>query len=59
MQVLRDEDHAQADVEELGSIVVKLPLPPAAFSTLYKNEDTFKQLYFSKFPVSARRFSIT
>ncbi|KAI0227931.1 Acyl-CoA synthetase short-chain family member 3, mitochondrial, partial [Lamellibrachia satsuma] len=48
--VLRSEDHSEADVEELGSIVVKLPLPPSAFSTLWNNEDGFKKLYFSTFP---------
>ncbi|KAM8974547.1 acyl-CoA synthetase short-chain family member 3, mitochondrial [Pelodytes ibericus] len=34
----------------LGNIVVKLPLPPGAFSTLWENEDMFKDLYFQKFP---------
>ncbi|XP_040264424.1 acyl-CoA synthetase short-chain family member 3, mitochondrial [Bufo bufo] len=34
----------------LGNIVVKLPLPPGAFSTLWKNEEMFKSLYFEKFP---------
>ncbi|XP_075065455.1 acyl-CoA synthetase short-chain family member 3, mitochondrial [Mixophyes fleayi] len=34
----------------LGNIVVKLPLPPGAFSTLWENEEMFKDLYFKKFP---------
>ncbi|KAM4675118.1 LOW QUALITY PROTEIN: acyl-CoA synthetase short-chain family member 3, mitochondrial [Discoglossus pictus] len=34
----------------LGNIVVKLPLPPGAFSTLWENENLFKELYFRKFP---------
>ncbi|XP_075712910.1 acyl-CoA synthetase short-chain family member 3, mitochondrial [Rhinoderma darwinii] len=34
----------------LGNIVVTLPLPPGAFSTLWKNEEMFKSLYFTKFP---------
>lgn len=34
----------------LGNIVVKLPLPPGAFSTLWENDEMFKNLYFAKFP---------
>ncbi|XP_019639821.1 PREDICTED: acyl-CoA synthetase short-chain family member 3, mitochondrial-like isoform X2 [Branchiostoma belcheri] len=35
---------------ELGQIVVKLPLPPGAFSTLWEHDEFFKELYFSRFP---------
>lgn len=34
----------------LGRIVVKLPLPPGTASTLYKNDDMFYQIFFSRFP---------
>ncbi|XP_018408416.1 PREDICTED: acyl-CoA synthetase short-chain family member 3, mitochondrial [Nanorana parkeri] len=34
----------------LGNIVVKLPLPPGAFSMLWENEEMFSNLYFTKFP---------
>ena len=49
LQVLRD-DGSQADANELGTIVSKMPLPPAAFDTLYKADDRFVSTYFSKFP---------
>jgi len=29
----------------------RLPLPPANFCTLYKNDEQFKESYFEKFPV--------
>ncbi|KAK2189900.1 hypothetical protein NP493_94g02044 [Ridgeia piscesae] len=50
VKVLSSEDKSEAEVETLGHIVVKLPLPPSAFSTLWNNEEGFKKLYFSTFP---------
>lgn len=35
---------------ELGRIVVKLPLPPGNMSTLYKNDDLFEKVYFQLYP---------
>lgn len=35
---------------ELGRLVVKLPLPPGNMSTLYKNDDLFKKVYFERYP---------
>lgn len=35
---------------QLGRIVVKLPLPPGNMSTLYKNDDLFEKVYFQRFP---------
>jgi propionyl-CoA synthetase len=35
---------------KMGSIVVKLPLPPGAFPTLWQNDDRFKESYLSAFP---------
>lgn len=35
---------------ELGRIVVKLPLPPSNMSTLYKNDDLFEKVYFQRYP---------
>ncbi|XP_005996066.1 acyl-CoA synthetase short-chain family member 3, mitochondrial isoform X1 [Latimeria chalumnae] len=34
----------------LGNIVVKLPLPPGALSSLWENNTAFKEYYFKKFP---------
>lgn len=35
---------------QMGRIVVKLPLPPGNMSTLYKNEDLFEKVYFQRYP---------
>lgn len=47
--VLRS-DGTEAAPQELGRIVVKLPMPPGTMSTLYKSEDRFKSVYFSRYP---------
>jgi len=49
VKVIRS-DMTECAPGELGNIVVKLPLPPCNLSTLYKGDDNFKELYFSKFP---------
>jgi len=40
------------NVQVVGNdeIAIKLPLPPGAFSTLWKADDRFREHYFSKFP---------
>jgi propionyl-CoA synthetase len=35
---------------DIGALVIKAPLPPGTFTTLWNAEDRFKQAYFSKFP---------
>lgn len=49
VEVLK-EDGSKARPNELGRIALKLPLPPGVLSTLYKADDRFKQIYFSKYP---------
>ena len=51
VHVLRP-DGTEANRNELGRIVCKLPLPPGTMSTLYKAPERFVQVYFSKYPVS-------
>lgn len=51
VHVLRP-DGTEANHNELGRIVCKLPLPPGTMSTLYKASERFLQVYFSKYPVS-------
>lgn len=46
-------DGTRALPNELGRLVIKLPLPPGNMSTLYKNNDLFQKTYFQKYPVSA------
>ncbi|EMP36511.1 Acyl-CoA synthetase short-chain family member 3 [Chelonia mydas] len=44
-----DDNKQPVKAKTLGNIVVKLPLPPGAFSGLWKNQEIFKELYFQKF----------
>lgn len=44
-------DGTEAAPNELGRVVIKLPLPPGNMSTLYKNGELFEKTYFKKFPV--------
>ncbi|GFO01372.1 propionyl-coa synthetase [Plakobranchus ocellatus] len=47
VQVLRP-DGIETATDELGEIFIKQPLPPGCMSTLFKNEEGFKQIYFSR-----------
>nr|CAD7200344.1 unnamed protein product [Timema douglasi] len=49
VRILRSNG-SEADIGELGRIVIKLPLPPGTMSSLYKAPERFLQVYFSKFP---------
>jgi len=49
IEVLSDEGEPMA-AGELGNIVVKLPLPPGAFPTLWNAEERFKEAYLEEFP---------
>ncbi|XP_071622391.1 acyl-CoA synthetase short-chain family member 3, mitochondrial isoform X2 [Heliangelus exortis] len=48
--MILDENKKPVKAKALGNIVVKLPLPPGAFSGLWENQETFHKLYFQKFP---------
>ena len=45
-----NEDGTVAASNVLGSIVVKLPLPPGTLPTLWGSDDRFKKSYLLKFP---------
>jgi propionyl-CoA synthetase len=49
VQVL-DSNGEQAAPGKIGALVIKSPLPPGTFTTLWNAEDRFVQAYFSKFP---------
>ena len=45
-----DEACHPVPANKIGSIVVKLPLPPANFLTLWQQDDRFKESYLDEFP---------
>ncbi|XP_014259510.1 acyl-CoA synthetase short-chain family member 3, mitochondrial [Cimex lectularius] len=44
------KDGTECAPDELGQIVIKLPLAPGAFSTLYKDTQRFLDIYFRSYP---------
>ena len=44
------EDGAPAHPNQIGKIVIKLPLPPGAFPTLWHNDEGFQQSYLRQYP---------
>ena len=49
VHILDDAQHQLAP-GEIGSIVIKQPLPPGCLPTLWENEDGFKSAYLEEFP---------
>ncbi len=49
VQVL-DSDGNQVAPGVIGALVIKLPLPPGTFTTLWHAEERFVKAYFSRFP---------
>lgn len=49
VQIL-DEEGQQVPNGDIGSIVVKLPLPPGTFSTLWNAKERYVSAYFERFP---------
>jgi len=45
-----DEACKPVAANEIGSIVIKLPLPPANLPTLWQQDERFKQSYLAEFP---------
>ena len=45
-----DADGNSAADGDIGALVVKLPLPPGNFTTLWNAEDRFKSSYFESYP---------
>ncbi|KAJ3176380.1 hypothetical protein HDU87_005248 [Geranomyces variabilis] len=43
-------EYVEAKAGELGTLAVKLPLPPGTFPTLWKNHQGYLKSYFKKFP---------
>jgi len=49
VQVLKN-DGTQAKANEMGDVVVKLPLPPGTFPTLWGADERYKETYMSNYP---------
>ena len=45
-----DEKSKLLPARQIGSIVIKLPLPPACLPTLWQQDERFKESYLSEFP---------
>jgi propionyl-CoA synthetase len=45
-----DEANRQVAPGKMGSIVIKLPMPPACLPTLWQNDERFKEAYLTEFP---------
>jgi len=45
-----DEATKPVPANTMGSIVIKLPMPPGCLPTLWQQEDRFKESYLSEFP---------
>jgi propionyl-CoA synthetase len=45
-----DESCREVAANTMGSIVVKLPLPPACLPTLWQQDERFKESYLAEFP---------
>ncbi len=49
VQVLGEDGHS-VKRGEIGALVVKLPLPPGTFPTLWNADDRFKEAYLAEYP---------
>ena len=49
VQVL-DSEGRPVGPDEIGAIVVKLPMPPSSLPTLWQAEDRFRQAYLTEYP---------
>jgi propionyl-CoA synthetase len=45
-----DEQSKPLAANKIGSIVIKLPLPPACLPTLWQQDERFKESYLAEFP---------
>jgi len=44
------QDKQALEPGNLGALAIKLPLPPGVFTTLWNNNDLFREAYFSNYP---------
>ncbi len=49
IDIVDEANHVQPE-NTIGSIVIKLPMPPGAFPTLWHNDERFREAYLAEFP---------
>jgi propionyl-CoA synthetase len=49
IDIVDEANHVQPP-NKIGSIVVKLPMPPGAFPTLWQQDERFREAYLDEFP---------
>ena len=49
IDIVDEANHVQP-ANKIGSIVIKLPMPPGAFPTLWNDDTRFRQAYLEEFP---------
>ena len=49
IQIL-DEDGREKAADDIGSLVIKLPLPPGGLTTLWNNDAGFVETYLERYP---------
>ena len=50
-----DEAAKPVPAGTMGSIVIKLPMPPGCLPTLWQQDQRFKEAYLTDFPATTRR----
>ena len=45
-----DEEGGEKAAGDIGSLVIKLPLPPGSLTTLWNNDDGFVETYLARYP---------
>jgi len=45
-----DESNREVPLNKMGSIVIRLPLPPGCLPTLWRQDDRFRESYTAEFP---------
>ncbi|XP_014773286.1 acyl-CoA synthetase short-chain family member 3, mitochondrial [Octopus bimaculoides] len=50
VKIMAPKSLQETKIGDLGQIVIKLPLPPGAFISLWENNEGYKKIYFTKYP---------
>ncbi len=45
-----DQEHQPLDRDEIGELVIKMPLPPGCLPTLWRNDEGYREAYLARHP---------